>query len=153
MQSFFQSDLLGQPIYVHYNGNADWSRGVIRAVYLSPSDMQLYLFISVSTGKGKGSIIRVPFDSQDISLEPLGSIVRLMSFPPEKRISVIKLIRSHCGLVFKDAKDATDHLPFDFCLNPINQPFCTDESNQFVDALESEGAVVEVLDGNETRTG
>ena len=68
-------------------------------------------------------------DSFDVVLEAAG----------EKKINVIKEVRSLTSLGLKEAKDLVDNAP-----KPILEKVAKDEANKAKDALEAAGATVEL---------
>ncbi|MCH8033194.1 MAG: 50S ribosomal protein L7/L12 [Bacteroidetes bacterium] len=57
----------------------------------------------------------------------------------EKKINVIKVVRSHTGLGLKEAKDVVDKAP-----NPVKEGISKDEAEKIKKELEEAGATVEL---------
>ena len=57
----------------------------------------------------------------------------------EKKINVIKVVRSHTGLGLKEAKDLVDKAP-----NPVKEAVSKDEAEKVKKELEDAGATVEL---------
>jgi len=65
--------------------------------------------------------------------------VHLKSYPPEKKISVLKVVRSVTTLGLKEAKALVESFPVN-----IREKLSKDEAETIAKKLEAEGAVVEL---------
>jgi len=65
--------------------------------------------------------------------------VVLKEYPPEKKVTVIKVVRELTGLGLKEAKDLVDQSP-----KPVKEGVARDEAEKIKAALEAQGAKVEI---------
>jgi large subunit ribosomal protein L7/L12 len=65
--------------------------------------------------------------------------VTLKEYPPEKKVTVIKVVREHTGLGLKEAKDLVEGVP-----STVKEAVNKADSEKIKKALEDAGAKVEV---------
>ncbi len=75
----------------------------------------------------------------DAAVEEKTEFDVILSSFGEKKINVIKVVRTHTGLGLKEAKELVDTCP-----NPVKEGVSKDEAEKVKQELEEAGATIEV---------